>query len=552
MKRLLFWLTLGLTLGCTDLEEEVLDEALNANLLRGAGAAEGILAPVYARMNGLFNGHEEYFLLQEVSTDEAIVPYRGGTDWFNGGVLIEMHRHAWTANHNSVANVWNQLTQGIARSAIAINTLGTLNDPNVALYTAEARGMGAFYNYVLFDLFGLCLYRDPASTVSNGGQSQVFRGQAAVDFLFAELDAVEGTLLNKSEAGAGRFTKGAVWAIKTKLYLNKAVYLNRYAPNFSFPAEDLDKVIENGDRIINSGQYGLETADYFRMFDLNNHNHPEHIFALDHRDDANNGGRFLWFSLARNQHGSLINVQSTGTDGASVTPEFWNTWLDNRNDPRFHKEIIPQDGSVTSFPEARWALNRGLLQGQQYGIVLNSAGNGFKRTASGDLAIERLINTQRTREPVNFTVAVDFETNTGHSNGVRVSKYEFDPRATNGRNYSRVDQPLIRLADVYLMRAEAKLRKGNVSGALEDVNAVRRARKHPRLLAPGELTLDALFKERGYELYWEMVRRTDMIRFGKYEDVRTTKTDRDVNRRVFLIPQTAIDANPGLLQQNPG
>ncbi|RIV23385.1 RagB/SusD family nutrient uptake outer membrane protein [Fibrisoma montanum] len=551
MKKILFVLLLGLTFGCTDLKEEVLDEALNTDLLQGPSAAGGILAPVYARMNNLFNGHEDYFLLQEVSTDEAIVPFRGGTDWYNGGVLIEMHQHTWSSNHTSLANVWNQLTQGIARAGIAESTLKTLNDPNAALYGAEARAMGAFYNYVLFDAFGMCLYRDPASISAGTGESQVFRGQEAIDFLLRELDAVENTLQTKSQVGAGRFTKGAVWALKAKIYLNKAVYLNRTAPMFTFPADDMNKTIEFCDRVVSSNQYALETTDYFRIFNLDNHNHPEHIFVLDQRDDANNGGRFTWFALARNHHFSLINPQSVGTDGGSITPEFWNTWQTNRNDPRFYKEVIPQDGSVTSVPDSRWGLNRGLLQGQQYGIVLNSAGNGFKRTANGELAIEKLFNRARTGEAVDFTVAVDFDRNGGHSNGVRVSKYEVDPRATNGRNFSRMDQPLIRLADIYLMRAEAKLRKGDVSGALEDVNAVRRARKHPKLLTAGELTLDALFNERGYELYWEMVRRTDMIRFGKYEDTRASKTDKDPKRRLFPIPQSAIDANPGLLTQNP-
>ncbi|GAB3221155.1 RagB/SusD family nutrient uptake outer membrane protein [Spirosoma arcticum] len=551
MKKILFLALACLTFGCTNLEEEVLDEALNTDLLKGPGATGGLLAPVYARMNGLFNGHEEYFLLQEVSTDEAIVPFRGGTDWYNGGVLIEMQQHTWTSNHGSLTNVWNQLTQGIARAAIAESTLKTLSDPNAALYAAEARGMGAFYNYVLFDAFGLCFYRDPASISAGTGASQVFRGQEAIDFILRELDAVEGTLQEKNVVSAGRFTKGAVWAIKTKLYLNKAVYLNRYATSFTFPAADMDKTIEFADKLIASSQYALETTDYFRIFDLNNHNHPEHIFVLDQRDDANNGGRFTWFALARNHHFSLINPQSTGTDGASITPEFWATWQNNRNDPRFYKQVIPQDGSVTSVPESRWGLNRGFLQGQQYGIVLNTAGNGFKRTPSGELVIEKLFNRARTGEAVDFTVDVDFDRNSGHSKGVRVSKYEVDPRSTNGRNYSRMDQPLMRLGDIYLMRAEAKLRKGDVTGALDDVNAVRRARKHPTLLTAGQLTLDALYNERGYELYWEMVRRTDMIRFGKYEDMRATKSDKDVNRRVFPIPQTAVDANPGLLQQNP-
>jgi hypothetical protein len=69
------------------------------------------------------------------------------------------------------------------------------------------------------------------------------------------------------------------------------------------------------------------------------------------------------------------------------------------------------------------------------------------------------------------------------------------------------------------------------------------------------MSLDLLFQERGFEFYWEMLRRTDMIRFGKYEDTWTEKTNTDKQKRVFPIPQTAIDGASsleGYLIQNPG
>lgn len=107
------------------------------------------------------------------------------------------------------------------------------------------------------------------------------------------------------------------------------------------------------------------------------------------------------------------------------------------------------------------------------------------------------------------------------------------------------------------MRAEAYLRKnGDAAGALADVNTVRASRT---ATAPApdlsEITLDLLFRERGFEFYWEMLRRTDMIRFGKYEGTWTEKTNSDKQKRIFPIPQTAIDGAsnlPGYLVQNPG
>jgi hypothetical protein len=89
------------------------------------------------------------------------------------------------------------------------------------------------------------------------------------------------------------------------------------------------------------------------------------------------------------------------------------------------------------------------------------------------------------------------------------------------------------------------------------VNAVRASRTARATPPPAlaEMTLDILYRERGFEFYWEMLRRTDMIRFGKYEGTWTEKTDSDKRKRLFPIPQSAIDGAseiPGFLVQNEG
>ncbi len=116
----------------------------------------------------------------------------------------------------------------------------------------------------------------------------------------------------------------------------------------------------------------------------------------------------------------------------------------------------------------------------------------------------------------------------------------------------------MRLAEIYLMRAEAKLRLNDEAGALADVNAVRSSRTARPSQTPAALTaidLDILYRERGFELYWEGFRRGDQIHFGKYEDAWIEKSDADVNKRLFPIPQRAIDGASnieGFLVQNSG
>jgi len=69
------------------------------------------------------------------------------------------------------------------------------------------------------------------------------------------------------------------------------------------------------------------------------------------------------------------------------------------------------------------------------------------------------------------------------------------------------------------------------------------------------MNLDILYRERGFEFYWEHQRRTAMIRFVKYEETWVEKTNSDVQKRLFPIPQSAIDGASdaeGYLVQNQG
>jgi hypothetical protein len=296
------------------------------------------------------------------------------------------------------------------------------------------------------------------------------------------------------------------------------------------------------------------------MFSDNNHTNKEIIFAVDQRFDLNGHNRMAYFSLSGDQYPLPAWPTANGTDGAAITPDFYRTWVnayspaDPAVDPRFYKKnlIIPADSCL---PVASYNIDRGILRGQQYGMLRNAT-----KCANGNLRITKLFNCSRLNGggcsiPVDFTEQVDFSVaGSGYSTGYRVSKYEFSKTSETGRNKGEHDIVILRLADIYLMRAEAKMRKGDAAGALADVNIVRASRTATTPPPPlTTMSLDLLFRERGFEFYWEMVRRTDMIRFGKYEGTWTEKTNADVKKRLFPIPQTAIDAAsnlPGYLSQN--
>jgi len=470
-----------------------------------------------------------------------------------------MHRHTYTPAHVRIRDAWNSITQGTSRAVTAISALATTNDPKAPLYLAEARGMRAFYSLLSLDLFGLVFVKeDPNET------SVILRGSDAVEYIKSELLAIENTVVN--DVGPGRITQAAVWGLLSRLHLNAAVYRDPYAEVFDFQTADMDKVIEYTNKIITLGQYQL-SPEYFEIFDDENNSNKELIFAVDQRADLNGHNRMAYFSLSGDQFPLPQFVNANGTDGPAITPDFYQSWVQAYGavdpaimDPRFHKQnlIIPADSCISA---ANFEINRGILRGQQYGLLTDAYGQPFKRCADGtSYRIGKLRNITRADKTrlVNFTEQINYTPEgSGYSTGYRVEKYEFSKKSDTGRNRGEADIVIIRLADIYMMRAEAYLRKGDAATALADVNFVRASRTARNTPPPalGTMTLDILFRERGFEFYWEMLRRTDMIRFGKYEGTWTEKTDNNKQKRLFPIPQLAIDGasiEPGYLVQNPG
>jgi hypothetical protein len=343
-------------------------------------------------------------------------------------------------------------------------------------------------------------------------------------------------------------------------------------------------VVEYTDNIINSGDFTM-SPEYFDLFNDDNNSNSEIIFALDQRGVLKNEeSRWSYWSIAGSVWGRLEFPSSDGTDGPAITSDFYQTWVDAYGnvdpadaDARFYQQNqqIPAElEDLTGLSPlndedhyycadvATYEMNRGILRGVQWGP--RKDGSGSFITCDGGVRIYPVKQIKGNGPDyntgyVNHTEEIDF-TNEGslHNTGYRVSKYQFSRTSANANTFSSIDLVMMRLAEIYLMRAEAKLRNNDPAGALADVNIVRASRTARPDQTPAPLTsidLDIMFRERGFELYWEGFRRGDQIRFGKYEDSWTEKTDSDVNKRLFPIPQSAVDAASGIdgfLEQNQG
>jgi hypothetical protein len=124
-------------------------------------------------------------------------------------------------------------------------------------------------------------------------------------------------------------------------------------------------------------------------------------------------------------------------------------------------------------------------------------------------------------------------------------------------NYEYHPQAKVRLADTYLLLAEAQFKQGKVADAAENLNIVRR-RANASEITPAQVTLDFILDERARELLGEEERRYTLLRTGTYLErsrrhnplVRATLQDHNV---LLPIPQAVIDANLDRpMPQNPG
>lgn len=561
--------------GCTKLDEVVLDEVLGDDASSPAGA----LAAAYDRLGDrTFVDNGGVFSLQEYTTDVAMLPTRG-SDWGDGGKWRSMKEFTWAPDNAIVTDNWNLLTNGITRSLTAIQSISNSDIPEKKLYLAEAKGLLAYYTYTTLDLFDQAPYRD---AMDENAPLEIKHAATSIDELITEVEGLIPDLANLGEQSThnGRFTKEAAYALLSNMYLNRAVYKNRYAASFNFtePAvsgteTDMDRVIYYTTLLINNPKFHLN-ANYFNNFDITNSGGSELIFVVVQKiDNIRNGDNdFGYMCVERNQRPSPAN---RGTNGSCTTPEFYHSWDGNHDDPRFSRKYqyssdgtwfmndapgsVPATSIVANSNNLPWFhFNRGMMVGQQYGPKLTAAG-GFEMTADGRIKVSELVMEKSTTTKMDFTPELNFD-NPAQSvlaqnqinRGVRVFKFEYDPELDNGS--SNVDIPLFRLGGIYTMRAEANLRKGLTAAGLADVNMLRTQRTRESLYAnaPGvaltSIDEATLYKEIGFEMYWEMYRRPQMIRFGKFDLAYTAKPVTEPFRRVFPIPQSTMDVSKDFVQ----
>jgi len=503
---------------CTDLTEVPHDALTPATAFKTDAEILAGVAGVYAGLRPIeWVGYET---LQELTTDGSIVPTRG-SDWYDNGQWLDLHRQTWTANSAGtlafIDGAWNDLFSGVAKANLMIDviTKSGLAQARKDSTVAELRTMRAWYYYMLQDMFGGV----PLVTTTALGQVARTTRDSLFKFLETELLASRGNRPDKWDAGNyGRVTKGAANAILASLYINAGVFDKNTGVNATGYNTCAGVAVTGGDAcagalaaanaVINSGQYSL-SANWYDNFSLTNKSSTENIFVIVHVAGASGiGGNWPMRTLHYNQ----LNTGGGGPwNGFATIAETYNAF-DAADDRR-----------------GMW------LQGQQ------------KSFETGQNV------TDRNGNPLIFTVAIPDVDVAGEGTGVRFNKFPPLPSAASGGGHPN-DFTFFRLAEMYLIKAEALLESGQSGLAQTEFNRIHNLHDAAN---PVVVSRAAILKERLLEFAAEGKRRSDMIRNGTFLSWTEASLHGHVNksadafRILFPISSNQLASNP-LLKQNPG
>ncbi len=522
--------------GCTKLDESLGSTLTNSQVSNALGSAGTglLLSAAYADLGGPLTSQDRVFSLMENTTDESLVPTRGG-DWDDNGVWRVLHNHTWNADHDQILQVFNQLNK---INFDATNVLGFNPSKGQA---AEARFIRALALYYLLDLYGQYPIRNPGDNLLLA--PEVKTGAAGGDFIISELTAILPDLPTAN--GSDKANPDACRTLLMKCYLQKGTWANRAAPTFA--AADMAQVITLGNAIMTSGKYSY-AANYFDNFNPTNDNSPEAIFRYNNTGgvSANNSGLQSRWNMTLHYNSYTPNNPNAGWNGFTTIGDFYASFNTSAAATAYGPTDTLFDGRLggRNYNNSKTisGINPGFLVNQQY----NENGVAEKDRQGAPLAFEKDIAANMIETGANKEVT-----------GIRVVKYVPDYAHYGGPAGN--DLMIFRYPDVVLMVAEAKLRSNDnsVPTALTLVNGLRAARNAtPLVTLPLVNTSNVedpntLLAERGRELYWESVRRTDLQRFGVYLKPWQYKPSDDPKNLLFPVPSQSLASNPNL-KQNPG
>jgi len=479
-----------------------------------------------------------------LSTDEGIC-------WWTDGGLEDYGNNSTNSSSDAIRYLYYRLIMNVSYCNHYLELSAAQADPTKL---AEVRFIRAYLYFQLLDLFG-----DPTfiPAVSTAMPRQAHEYNTAYDaskeysrsellamgreFLFnwvvEELKTAEADLMSPqpktdTDADYGRVDKAAAWLMLSRLYLNAGTYLNNNGqdnPHWSEALQYAEQVINSGYQLFDDSKMSAQAkANGLKPYDLlfmgdngSNGASCEAIFPLlqDGKVTKAWGGSMFFVAAMWNAKMATVTGQSAATTQ--------NTWAGMRCRPQLLEKFTSNPASFVDKTAAE-----------------------IRTIANDDRAIFW---------GVGHTLSVF--PNSEFSHGITTPKWN--------NNYSNGGTPhdnenvdidffLLRVAEAYLNAAEAALHTGDAGKAKSYMDRLR-ARAHAS--ARANYTLDDVLDERAREMYFEGVRRTDLIRYnyfggigvqygweGKGGNSNYTGAAFEKYKNVYPIPSAEVMANSNIVQ----
>jgi starch-binding outer membrane protein, SusD/RagB family len=472
-----------------------------------AGQEKGGANPDLSSNNG-YDYMRCYFNMQEAGTEEI------GCTWIEGDNIGKLTYLTWDANDPWVADMYyrcyysislcNEFLKNCTDNAIAGFTQP--QQDSIKTYRAEARFLRALAYFHAMDLFHDIPYADE-NTIGSSTLPPKWEASKIFSFVESELKDCSASMLNADNCVYGHAPRAGAWMLLSRLYLNSESY--GAGKHYTDCMTYTQKVMAEG--------YTLE-SNYAKMFNADN-------------DKRVGKGHEIIYPL-------VVNSTSTVTWGAS-------TYL-------VCGEVDTDNGPKPSTVGVALAWSSFRIRGEISALF------NFKKD---DRAMLDTVGQTRYMDK-------GISDRTGGYFVTKWSNLKDDGTVASNTSSDGVDTdfPMFRLADAYLMYAESAARTStNLSTALGYVNDLR-DKRHAAHVTQDSLVatkhgIDFKFflDERARELYWECVRRTDLIRFGCFTTNKYVwqwkggvKDGISVDNKynIYPIPASELSANTNLSNAN--
>lgn len=528
--------------GCSEdfLDEEALTFYSEDNYYNTPEGMDLAVVTLYSNVfdHMIYNYRTSFYESWVLGTDVAEpVPmyFRSGEETMAG------YTSDWNAENSDVENVW---IKGYA----ALNSINTIlsnidipeweSDSQKNRIKGNALFFRAWWYFYLVQAYGdIPLVTEPVAEA----KTDFVRDPASevIAQIIEDLTEAVSALPKINEVVYnGEIGKGAAQHLLANVYL--------YQESWDEAEQIATDLIESGDYSLMTERFGIEKnnpgtpwTDLFFDGNINRwEGNNETVWALQTADHYLTEGHGQYLKCCWLDNYPKVN-------GVNYSTEYWQRGKCIFRPTQYYLDLFEQEDD----------------RGSEYAIktiwCYNDASYIQSQKDAGT-PLTQLVDGVEVEVEVGDTVVINDETTL---NWLFPQPTKFmdimEDRAVN-ECYSDKDIPFMRLAETYLFRAEARFREGDLSGAADDINVLRR-RANALEISSSDVDIDLILDERARELMGEVNRRFTLIRTGKLIERNELYNEKSVGNisekhNLYPIPQVEIDRmiNSSGFSQNSG